>query len=134
MKAGFTGTQAGMTDKQKSGIELLLIEKGVKELHHGDCIGADSEAHEIATRLEIRVVIHPPSNLSKRAYCEGDEEKNPLPYLERNKNIVKNTNFMVATPNTNREILRSGTWATIRFAKNKTSKRIYIVWPDGTIE
>jgi hypothetical protein len=47
-KIGFTGTQDGMTDQQKSMLRDLL-DGGTGEFHHGDGIGADSEAHDIAT-------------------------------------------------------------------------------------
>ena len=45
MKIGFTGTQKGMTHHQL--IKLLdeLCSYSNIELHHGDCIGADAQAH-----------------------------------------------------------------------------------------
>jgi hypothetical protein len=44
---GFTGTRQGMTAEQKSALRNLL-DGGAGDFHHGDCIGADSEAHGIA--------------------------------------------------------------------------------------
>jgi hypothetical protein len=44
---GFTGTRQGMTAEQKSVLRNLLG-GGAGEFHHGDCIGADSEGHDIA--------------------------------------------------------------------------------------
>ena len=56
MIVGFTGTQSGMTDKQKKELKTLLLAVAT-ELHHGDCIGADREAHDIFNNFE-RTVLH----------------------------------------------------------------------------
>lgn len=127
-RIGFTGTQKGMSDKQKEALKNFLgLFNGEFELHHGDCVGADAEAHEIALELGGVVVIHPPEDWSKRAFCEDciarREEK---PYLQRNHEIVDECHNLVAAPLTDKEVLRSGTWATIRYAK-KTFKRINIL-------
>jgi hypothetical protein len=55
------------------------------------------------------------------------------PYLARNKDIVDACTILIATPAQNSEIQRSGTWATVRYAKSKYDRsRIVIVRPDGT--
>jgi len=53
MKVGFTGTQAGLTPKQKLELRSLLMDyrDDITEFHHGDCIGADADAHEIAAEI-----------------------------------------------------------------------------------
>ena len=41
-------------------------------------------------------------------------------YLQRNLDIIKNSNILIACPiNKNKEELRSGTWSTIRQAKKQ---------------
>lgn len=117
---GFTGTQRGMSDLQKIELRGLLIEEGATELHHGDCVGADAEADAIARELRVAVVIHPPSDTKKRAFCaqKDDVVWEPLPYLERNRDIVESCNLLVAAPLGSRELLRSGTWATVRYARS----------------
>ena len=132
MKVGFTGTQQGMTEAQKKRVEGVLLYLGALELHHGDCIGADADVHEIGRALKLQIVLHPPDVSRKRAFCDADVEKEPLPYLVRNKNIVRCTERLVATPRTVQEELRSGTWATIRFAR-KQGKQVYIVPPSGEL-
>jgi hypothetical protein len=58
----------------------------------------------------------------------------PLPYLARNKVIVHHTEMMVAAPNGRVERLRSGTWSTVRFAKEKMKRIVWLFYPDGTID
>jgi hypothetical protein len=135
MKIGFTGTQAGMTDVQWKKLNDLL-EKCVSpsaEFHHGDCIGADAEATISAKELDYRIVMHPPIERSKRAFTEADDSRPPRPYLKRNRDIVDECEHLFACPKGKTEELRSGTWATIRYAK-KTKKPVTIIYPDGTTD
>ena len=120
MKIGFTGTQHGMSLAQKQHLRRLLIELGATELHHGDCIGADAEAHEMAKGLGLKIVVHPPDNDKKRAFVtHADEWRQPLPYLVRNREIVDSTQFLVAAPLEDNMRVRSGTWATWRYARTR---------------
>lgn len=123
---GFTGTQTGMTPQQKDSLAFLLeeIQKQWKTrvasqfFHHGDCVGADAEAHEIALQIGFRIIIHPPSSPQKRAWCTRYvERRHMLPYLERNRGIVDESILLIAAPKENQEILRSGTWSTVRWAR-----------------
>lgn len=122
MKIGFTGTQEGMSDRQKGELRTILsiiTTWGVVEFHHGDCIGADAEADAIARSVGCRIFIHPPSDPKKRAYCgqTGDVQYAPEPYLDRNRNIVDNTERLIAAPRSDTEEVRSGTWSTVRYAR-----------------
>lgn len=120
-----------MTTAQRKGLLLLL--GGIKSLqfHHGDCKGADSEAHDIARVLGGRVVVHPPFDGRARARRAGNETREPKPYLSRNRDIVDETELLIATPE-GPEHLRSGTWSTIRYARSR-GRVIHIVHPDGTV-
>lgn len=134
---GFTGTQDGMTLWQRHNVNKLLVNLNPTEVHHGDCIGADAQFHTICKGLHIQVVGHPGKNergqSPKRAYCDLDEEKPALPYLDRNDNIVKACDVLIAAPKGDQEEKRSGTWYTIRraFRMNRT---IYILFPHGRVE
>lgn len=130
MKVGFTGTQKGMTDYQKSVITKWLESHGVTELHHGDCLGADEQIHHIARGQNIMVVTHPPLNPAKRAFCRVPGDRELKPYLERNHDIVDETEYLIAATRTNMEEMRSGTWATVRYAR-RMHKPIWIVTPNG---
>lgn len=128
---GFTGSQLGSTPEQRAVLWQLL--EGATEFHHGDCIGADAEAHQVAVRRGIPVVVHPPVNESKRAWCtDGDVTVlPPLPYLVRNHSISDTCDTIVAAPS-GPEVLRSGTWATVRYAR-KTGTPVIVIAPDGTV-
>lgn len=116
-RVGFTGTRAGMTPTQAAGLRSILELEGVSEFHHGDCIGADAEADAIARELGVPVIVHPPADPKARAFCGLPwEARPPKPYIRRNHDIVMETEVLVAAPRTIDEELRSGTWATIRYA------------------
>jgi len=137
MKIGFTGTQLGMTDRQKSLIKEFISrnKKRIHEAHHGDCVGADKDFHKIMRRENIPIVIHPPTNSSKRAFCQG-VVKDPKPYLDRNQDIINESALLIAAPKdfTKPESLRGeGTWYTITHAEKK-GKKVLIVFPDGSVQ
>lgn len=135
-KMGFTGTRGGMTNRQKKAFMILLENLDPTEFHHGDCIGADANAHLIADAHAVPIIIHPPEDSKQRAYCLANTPRimilNPKPYLERNHDIVDQTDYLVATPRETKEELRSGTWATIRYAR-KVNKQVIIIYTDGTV-
>lgn len=134
MIVGFTGTQKGMTRAQGESFCKIFKKLNAIEFHHGDCIGADTHAHKIVDELfDAKIIIHPPTNKSKRAFSESNDIRKPLPYLDRNKNIVDSSYVIIATPAQHDEIIRSGTWSTIRYAK-KLNKECYIIFPDGSVE
>jgi hypothetical protein len=133
MKIGFTGTQKGMTTEQKMTVADLLCSYSVSEAHHGDCVGADSEFHDVCHELQIKIVIHPPSNPRKRSRRIGEEIRPEKPYIERNHDIVNETEVLIAVPKEFEEQLRSGTWATVRYAY-KVGRKIIVVFPDGSID
>lgn len=131
---GFTGTRDGMTPQQKQSFDGLIRALRITEFHHGDCLGADADAHALVRLLSppTRIAIHPPDNFRMAAYCKGDVAYGARPYLERNADIVNVTDVMIACPKEFVEIQRSGTWATIRLAR-KRDKRLYIIGPKGII-
>lgn len=126
MVIGFTGTQQGMTVFQMDALCQLLAEHRPSEFHHGDCVGADYQAHTIAKELGIKIVIHPPANAKARAYCSADLKMPEKPYLERNHNIVDCSDLIIAAPKSQREQLRSGTWATVRYTRKQQKELIIL--------
>lgn len=138
MHVGFTGSQEGMTRAQVNVVQKILEALSLKYpdeenyLHHGDCVGADAEAHEMARAVGFFIFGHPPSNDSKRAFCEFDEAEEPYDYLYRNTRIAKSCDLLIATPKEYSERVRSGTWSTIRRGR-KYKKKIVVVLPDGSV-
>ena len=129
---GFTGTRRGMTAEQKTVLRSLLQAAG-GEFHHGDCIGADAEAHDIAQANGLEPVIHPPTDPKQRARKEAKRILAPLPYLRRNKEIVRETELLIATPGEFEEQHRSGTWSTVRHAR-RLGRRVLVILPDGKLQ
>lgn len=133
---GFTGTRHGMTQAQRKTVSELMHELPVpRYVHHGDCVGADAEFHRIARSIygpEITFIGHPSVNQKYRAYTDCDVWREPFPYLVRDDNIVIECDFLIACSWTPHEIIRSGTWATIRKAR-KLDKPHKIVLPDGSL-
>ena len=119
MKLGFTGTSKGMTNYQFNQVRDFLntYSHEITEAHHGDCVGADYEFHEfVRALLNVPIIGHIPINPNRRAFCKFDETRPPKNYLARNRDIIIESTHLIATPYSEKEQLRSGTWATIRYA------------------
>jgi hypothetical protein len=141
MNVGFTGTRKGMSHKQIEDFVNWMedhYDDKLDEFHHGDCEGADEEAYDVARDYFTKIVVHPPIETKHRAYTVGEYwslympreygYRKPKEYLERNHDIVDETDILIAAPQTLEEELRSGTWATIRYAR-KMNKPIVILVP-----
>lgn len=131
---GFTGTHLGMTAAQKASLRSF-ISGGTGEFHHGDCIGADSEAHDIADECGYAIIVHPPTNYSKRAWREVPTHmmRSEFSYLARNRMIVSETMALIAAPVGFDEQSRGGTWFTVREAR-KQGKTVILILPCGKIK
>lgn len=134
-KIGFTGTRNGMSEAQIRHVRNLILNyKGLEELHHGDCVGADTDFHEIGRDItDAKVIIHPPVSNDLRAFNSGDFKHPPLTHFARNRNIVDSTDILIATPPANERLTRGGTWYTIDYS-TKVRKKCYVCYPDGRIE
>jgi len=135
---GFTGTRHGMSEEQRIAVDVSVCDLIGGDLnlrvhaHHGDCVGADAQFHKIATDYGCKTVGHPPWGRTRRAFCAFDEVRSSLPFLERNRAIVSESNFMLAAPLELEEQPRGGTWHTIRLTR-KVGKPLAIVWRDGRV-
>ena len=136
LEIGFTGTRRHPTEAQIVALEEWMRMRmllGPTTLHHGDCVGADEVAHDIAYLLEWSIVVHPPRDAAWRAWCDGDQILPEQEYRERNQAIVDVADVLVAAPHQDQEVLRSGTWMTVRMAR-RAGVPVVVIYPDGTIE
>lgn len=132
MKIGFTGTQRGMTEDQFRVLRVLLGAEERDEFHHGDCIKSDNDAATMAAAIGHKTVAHPPIECKKRAYHKSDVVLEPLDYMVRNAALALVADVLIATPGQVAEVLRSGTWMTIRTMR-RLKKPIIIIFPDGSV-
>lgn len=123
---GFTGTRRGMADKQKEAF-IFRVKHQMRfhhkiSFHHGGCIGADEDAHYMARDMGLMTYVHPSdiedtqAMLSKNTITAIYDAKPPL---DRNIDIVKACDLLIATPAQKYEVIRSGT-----MAYNPTSSKI----------
>ena len=132
MIIGMTGARDGMTEKQKDMFAAGLYTLGGIQFHHGDCVGADADAHDIARATGLHIVTHPPEKDELRAFKVGDEARDPKNYFARNRDIVNESEILIGFPRGMVET-GGGTWYTINYGK-KQGKPVYIVYPDGSLE
>lgn len=134
MILGFTGTREGLILDQRDAVCSILDRVKPTEAHHGDCVGADEDFHEILrySFADTKIVIHPPSDNAYQAFCEGDEILPAKPYLDRNRDIVDACELLIACPAERTEQQRGGTWYSIRYAR-KVGRKTKIIYPDGSV-
>lgn len=144
IRVGFTGTREGMTGGQYEAVRELARILHADFFHHGDCVGADADAYTLFSWQqrkmtgEGRTIAHPCNLHELRAFTRSDEVRKVKPPLERNKDIVDETDILIVCPKEYEEQRRSGTWATFRYAKKRRAEgkkqTIYLVLPNGQIE
>ena len=132
---GFTGTSSGMTPAQREAFRRQIQTFAFDEFHHGDCVGADKEAHEEVRRWcpSVRIVIHPPVDDAHRAHCDGDELREPKTHFARNRAIVAESNLVIGVSVAPKRLDRGGTWYTLDHANRQPRVTVHVIWPDGTV-
>lgn len=114
MKVGFTGSRHGMSRRQATQLQWLLSvlrHADLKvhrpsEFHYGTHEDAELKADDEAAKLAASLGYEPIPHHAAR----GGE-------LARNHIIVDAVNVLLAAPQTDAEEVRSGTWATVRYAR-----------------
>lgn len=132
IRVTFTGTRRGMTLKQIKQIEEWFANThNILEAHHGGCEGADRDFHDMLLYyIPIhRIHIHPGRVEQLEWACQQQRQRKEIhiyaiplgkkPELARNRIMVSQSNVVLATPAQEQEVLRSGTWATIREARKR---------------
>ena len=111
MKVGFTGTRRGMTQVQLDQLAFVLGIVGIpsgQEFHYGTHESVRLLADEQARNLAVLLGFTPVPHHARR----GEE-------LQRDRDMVGLVDLLVAAPLTDREEVRSGTWATVRYARQR---------------
>lgn len=140
----FTGTQRGLTHAQYLALDNVIRDEilmSAVSIAHGGCLGADIEFHELLLqfRLGPQTTVYP-SNIPKKSAFDnlqgvdkyGVTIREPRDPLERNRYMIHRCDRLLACPGEMEEVVRSGTWATVRHAR-RCHRRITFVWPNGTI-
>jgi len=125
LKVGFTGSRIGLNSVQREIVRKILVHHFThgSEFRHGECVGSDVEAAAIAKRIGYKVIAYPgypgnnPRNLQFRGHFAGnDVVMPPSEFITRNRLIVDASEMLIGAPKELTEVLRSGTWAAIRYA------------------
>jgi hypothetical protein len=139
-----SGPSAGGTSAQME-IARYLITGPLRpvRLHHGDCIGFDAAMHQVVrnTNPSCWIVVHPATvPITRRAYCPGNEMWPLRPPLDRDDDIAREGDLLLAAVRHNTEFNSAGlvrrgdgAWATIRRAR-RHRRPIWIIHTDGTIK
>jgi hypothetical protein len=137
MDIGITATREGLTGPQLESIinRLDVMQKTQHDfLHQGCCIGGDEQITIAAFTLGYRICSHPPTDrryyFSKLAYELSENKCTELSYLARNLEIINHSSVVIGAPKTKYEELRSGTWSTIRIAR-EAGRHTIVVYKDG---
>lgn len=104
-RIAFTGTRAGMTDKQKRSLREMILKFRPTVFVHGGAVGADLSAKQWVIEL-----------LPDCEIFEIRPELGRSP-LDRNAKIIEGADLLIAAPASLRETFDDGTWATIRLAR-----------------
>jgi hypothetical protein len=144
---GFTGPRTGMQDIQRLsvlqypgllsrhyGTDLVIIH------HNGLADGADMGALEIfesagrdVTAPGVRIIGHPVPETPEGRLGRCSEARERKAPLERDRDIVRESDILIATPAQMENVTRSGTWYTIRQAI-ASGTYVLMLMPDGTIQ
>jgi predicted Rossmann fold nucleotide-binding protein DprA/Smf involved in DNA uptake len=118
---GVTGTTGLMPDEVPIVHEVIRNLTGVKLFTTGGAYGVDTEAaiaawkYQSYNRLQVCVPTGKAYNEATRKL--GKVIEVPGGYMARNDAIVAHSDVLLAFPRTREEVVRSGTWATIRRAR-----------------
>ena len=105
IRVGIVGTTQGPSDYQARALKFYMsVSPKIDEVHHGDLIGVDEFVDDLAIRLGIPRVIHPPAAQKFRAFCDRKDRGkinhvyDPLPYPESAAAIVNAVDMLMACP------------------------------------
>lgn len=136
MIISFTGTRRGASWTQLEAVRQHLLRLRPSAVAHGACVGADDQLDALAASLGIARLVWlstsvtrvPNHVLRARTGSSVTITLPALPPLERDRLIVDVGDLLIATPAQSYEVRRSGTWATVRYAR-RIGRRVILVTP-----
>lgn len=132
---GFAGSDR-MPKEQRQALRTLLMQiRGDKDpvfFRHTGLVGAPEQAHEIALRCDLHVLVHPSSDPEEeQAGCEGTFSILPVkPARERNLRLLEKSHILLACPDGFGEG-QSAVWQMVK-AANGVGCPVRVIFPDGT--
>jgi hypothetical protein len=128
----FFGSEEGMTDKQQKAFCKLLETLQPKELHHGDRIGGDAQAHFHGRRTVATMEIHVhPAKEVRRVFSIGNQLHKLVSRNKAMHNIVDSGRHLVIAPTSTIDDA-SEPWQAATLARQQ-HKTIHIIYPNGKI-
>jgi len=123
-RIGFIGTKAGMNEYQLLSFYNYIFsnQKNIREFHHGDTSGAESQAvHYVKNICQyVTTIAYPPLNHKNRGKIINDITQKPLPYLKRYYNLLSNVDMVIICPKkTEEEAIKTHTCKIINHIKRK---------------
>jgi hypothetical protein len=140
-----TGTLRGGTSPQLESLNNVIRDhdRPITMACHGLAIGIDFQFHQLCRKNQIPIRGYPCTIKSKQADIPASEFAVLLPAkdsLSRNHDMIdyavlsSEESQLIVCPKRDYEELRSGTWATVRYARRASLDILYI-WPsDGALE
>lgn len=137
---GFTGARVGMSSECVRAVsrQLGLIANANVVGLHGDCVGADSDFDCLCRLHSIETWMRPCTMDGNedhrfRAYTQAKPMGKATNPMKRNREIASQCHVLFGCPPTDHEVQRSGSWATIRYAR-KYGKPTFLFFPSGETE
>lgn len=138
-----TASQQGLTAEQlREAVTWLFAQSSIEVHRNGGCIGGDAMLASVIALLDPkpRIILHrgdTPHKWSPLVEHVASEIVEPTGNIQRNHDMcdlarLSGQGYLLACPREFSEVLRSGTWATIRYGRDKVKLPTRVIWPDGT--
>lgn len=136
MILAFTGTRRGVSPAQREALPSVLATLPERVLH-GGAEGADTQFNDFirhAGMFDENIDVYPTRETIEfwRSYQPRSVIHEPVQPLVRNRLMAHRCDRLLGCPASADEQLRSGTWATVRYAR-AARKPITIIAPDGLV-
>lgn len=127
---GTTGSERGLHGRQADWLAAFIAERisPEDELIDGDCIGVDDQVNRAFRMAGCLTRGYPGMNRAKRAFGDHEIWHEPRNNIARDEDIAWDAGFMLCFPWGLEELLRDGTWTTIRRARHYGTAGLIIYW------